>query len=128
MKQTCLLLMAFAICLTASAQTRYLDEVFSDVTVTSDIVYGTNITVLPALNSQPPAAQPLVLDLYEPAGDTETERPLLLYFHTGNFLPQYINQSGLGTKTDSCAVEICTRYAKMGYVVASVDYRLGYNP
>ena len=96
MKQTCLLLMAFAICLTASAQTRYLDEVFSDVTVTSDIVYGTNITVLPALNSQPPAAQPLVLDLYEPAGDTESERPLLLYFHTGNFLPQYINQSGLG--------------------------------
>ena len=128
MKQTCLLLMAFAICLTASAQTRYLDEVFSDVTVTSDIVYGTNITVLPALTSDPPAAQPLVLDLYEPAGDTETERPLLLYFHTGNFLPQYINQSGLGTKTDSCAVEICTRYAKMGYVVASVDYRLGYNP
>ena len=128
MKQTCLLLMAFAICLTASAQTRYLDEVFSDVTVTSDIVYGSNITVLPALQGQPPAAEPLILDLYEPAGDTETERPVLLYFHTGNFLPQYINQSGLGTRTDSCAVEICTRYAKMGYVVASVDYRLGYNP
>lgn len=128
MKQTCLLLMAFAICLSASAQTRYLDEVFSDVTVTSDIVYGSNITVLPALQGLPPAAESLILDLYEPAGDTETERPLLLYFHTGNFLPQYINQSGLGTKTDSCAVEICTRYAKMGYVVASVDYRLGYNP
>ena len=46
MKQTCLLLAAFAICLTAGAQTRYLDEVFSDVTVTSDIQYGTNITVI----------------------------------------------------------------------------------
>ena len=128
MKQTCLFLAFLAFCFVADAQTRYLDEVFSDVTVTSDIQYGTNISVLPALQGMPPAPQPLVLDLYEPTGDVETDRPLLLYFHTGNFLPTYINQSGLGTKTDSCAVEICTRYAKMGYVVASVDYRLGYNP
>ena len=128
MKQTCLLMAAFAICMTAGAQTRYLDEVFSDVNVTSNIQYGTNVTVITALQGQPPAAQPLVLDLYEPAGDTETDRPLLLYFHTGNFLPQYINGSPLGTKTDSSSVEICTRYAKMGYVVASVDYRVGWNP
>ncbi len=128
MKQTCLLLAAFAICLTAGAQTRYLDEVFSDVTVTSDIQYGTNITVITALQGLPPAPQPLVLDLYEPTGDTETDRPVLLYFHTGNFLPPYVNGSPQGTKTDSTAVEICTRYAKMGYVVASVDYRLGWNP
>ena len=122
MKQTCLLMAAFAICMTAGAQTRYLDEVFSDVDVTSNIQYGTNVTVITALQGQPPAAQPLVLDLYEPAGDTETDRPLLLYFHTGNFLPQYVNGSPLGTKTDSSSVEICTRYAKMGYVVASVGY------
>ena len=128
MKQTCLLMAAFAIFLTAGAQTRYLDEVFSDVTVTSDIQYGTNVTVITALQGLPPAAQPLVLDLYEPTGDTETERPLLLYFHTGNFLPIYVNGSPQGTKTDSTAVEICTRYAKMGYVVASVDYRVGWNP
>jgi acetyl esterase/lipase len=128
MKQTCLLVAAFAICLTASAQTRYLNEVFSDVNVTSNIQYGTNITVITALQGLAPAPQPLMLDLYEPAGDTETDRPLLLYFHTGNFLPQYVSGSPLGTKTDSATVEICTRYAKMGYVVASVDYRLGWNP
>ena len=110
------------------AQTRYLDEVFDDVTVTSDINYGQNITVIPALQGQPPAMQPLMLDLYEPTGDTETERPLLLFFHTGNFLPPFINGGALGTKTDNFAVEMCTRYAKMGYVVASVDYRLGWNP
>ena len=84
MKQTCLLLAAFLVCLTAGAQTRYLDEVFSDVTVTSDIQYGTNITVITALQGLPPAPQPLVLDLYEPTGDTETSRPLLMMFHTGN--------------------------------------------
>ena len=52
------------------------------------------------------------------------ERPLLLYFHTGNFLPQYANGSAVGKKNDSCAVAICTEFAKKGYVVASCDYRI----
>ena len=126
-----LVLLALAACcavVTTTAQTRYLDEVFSSVQVTSNVVYGQNITVLTALQGLPPAPQNLLMDVYQPVGDTETDRPLLLYFHTGNFLPQYMNGSPLGTKTDSAAVEICTRYAKMGYVVASVDYRLGWNP
>ena len=110
------------------AQVRYLNEVFSDVEITSNVVYGENVTVLPLLQGAAPAAQPLVCDIYEPAGDTETARPLIVYIHTGNFLPQYLNQSAVGTKTDSCAVELCTRYAKMGYVVASIDYRAGWNP
>jgi len=110
------------------AQTRYLDPVFDEVNVTSDVVYGSNITVLPAMQGAPPMEQPLLLDIYEPAGDTETDRPVLLYFHTGNFLPPFINGSPLGTKSDNTAIEICTRYAQKGYVVASVDYRLGWNP
>ena len=110
------------------AQVRYLNEVFTDVNVTTDVVYGTNVTVLPLLQGAPPAAQPLVCDIYEPAGDTEVDRPLIIYIHTGNFLPQYLNGSAVGTKNDSCAVELCSRYAKMGYVVASIDYRAGWNP
>ena len=110
------------------AQVRYLNEVFSDVNVTSDILYGTNVTVAPLLQGGAPAAQPLLCDIYEPAGDTETNRPLIIYIHTGNFLPQYLNGSAVGTKTDSVAVELCSRYAKMGYVVASIDYRAGWNP
>ena len=110
------------------AQVRYLNEVFSDVNVTSDILYGTNATVAPLLQGGAPAAQPLLCDIYEPAGDTETDRPLIIYIHTGNFLPQYLNGSAVGTKTDSVAVELCSRYAKMGYVVASIDYRAGWNP
>ena len=112
----------------AQAQTRYLDEIFEDVDVTSDVVYGENITVITALQSLPPMPQDLLMDIYEPAGDTETNRPLLLYFHTGNFLPPFVNGSALGTKTDNSVVEMCTRYAKKGYVVAAVDYRLGWNP
>ncbi len=126
-----LLLSALAVCLAVlqvNAQTRYLDEVFEEVTVTTDVVYGQNITVITALQGLPPMMEDLKCDIYEPTGDTETERPLLLIFHTGNFLPPYVNGSAQGTKSDNWEVEMATRYAKMGYVVASCDYRLGWNP
>jgi len=126
-----LLFSALAVCLAVlqvNAQTRYLDEVFDEVTVTTDVVYGQNITVITALQGLPPMMEDLKCDIYEPTGDTETERPLLLIFHTGNFLPPYVNGGALGTKSDNWEVEMATRYAKMGYVVASCDYRLGWNP
>lgn len=113
---------------TLSAQVRYIDEIFDDVTVTSNVQYAANITVITTLQGLPPMAMPQLMDVYEPAVDTETERPLIIYMHTGNFLPAFANGSPLGNKDDSCAVEICTRFAKMGYVVASIDYRLGWNP
>jgi poly(3-hydroxybutyrate) depolymerase len=78
------------------------------------------------LNQAVPEA--LKMDIYQPAGDTETSRPVILYFHTGNFLPYPLNGGTGGTRTDSSVVEICSRFARMGYVVASCDYRLGWNP
>ena len=128
MKKFLTLALGFMAICQMDAQVRYLNEVFTDVNVTTDVLYGQNVTVLPLLQGAPPAAQPLVCDIYEPAGDTETDRPLMIYIHTGNFLPQYLNGSAVGTKSDSVAVELCSRYAKMGYVVASIDYRLGWNP
>jgi Secretion system C-terminal sorting domain/Carboxylesterase family len=124
---TFLMAIAIILCSGASAQ-RYLSEVFSDVTVQSDIIYGVNATVLayPQLGQAIP--QPLMMDIYSPSGDTETSRPLVLYFHTGNFLPTPQNGSPSGTKTDLNVVEMCSRLARMGYVVASCDYRLGWNP
>ena len=38
------------------AQVRYLNEVFTDVNVTTDVVYGTNVTVLPLLQGAPRGA------------------------------------------------------------------------
>ena len=128
MKKFLTLALGFMAICQMDAQVRYLNEVFTDVNVTTDVLYGQNVTVLPLLQGAPPSAQPLVCDIYEPAGDTETDRPLMIYIHTGNFLPQYLNGSAVGTKSDSVAVELCSRYAKMGYVVASIDYRLGWNP
>ena len=127
MKKNLLLTAAFCASLIAnetSAQTRYLDEVFTSVTVSSNVVYGNNLEVLTGV----PVATDLLMDVYEPAGDMLTDRPLILYLTTGSFLPRYINQSATGAKTDSATVEICTRLAKQGYVVAAVDYRKGWNP
>lgn len=128
MKKKLLLTAAFCASLIGhetTAQTRYLDaDFFSSVTVTSNVVYGNNLGVLTGA----PVAEDLLMDVYEPSGDVATDRPLILYLTTGSFLPRYINQSATGSKTDSATVEICTRLAKQGYVVAAVDYRKGWNP
>jgi hypothetical protein len=107
---------------------RYVDEIFTDVTVTSDVTYAANVTVITTLQGLPPMALPQNMDVYTPTGDTDTNRPLIVYLHTGNFLPKYLNGGATGDRDDNCAVEICSRFARMGYVVASIDYRLGWNP
>jgi poly(3-hydroxybutyrate) depolymerase len=124
---TCLMALAMLVYSGSSAQ-RYLTEVFTDVDVQSDIPYGVNATVILYAQLGQAVPQPLVMDIYSPSGDTETNRPVILYFHTGNFLPTPQNGSPSGTKTDLNVVEMCTRLARMGYVVASCDYRMGWNP
>ncbi len=128
MKKNLTLLILFFVAIGLTAQDRYLDEVFADVEVTADVVYAVNATVLqlPLVGEAVPI--PLTMDVYEPAGDTETSRPLVLVFHTGNFLPNMLNGQISGTKRDSSVVEICNLFARRGYVAASVDYRTGWNP
>ncbi|MGD1845167.1 MAG: alpha/beta hydrolase, partial [Salibacteraceae bacterium] len=100
---------------TLTAQTdcsngRYGQELFSNVTVTSDIVYGNN---LPLSN----LAEDLMLDIYEPQGDTDNNRPLVIVAHGGSFVG--------GSKDGVDVVPICEDLAKRGFVVASISYRLG---
>lgn len=103
---------------------RYLDEMFTEVSVTSDVTYGSNIGII----TQAPALEDLKLDIYEPVGDTVTNRPVVLLLHTGTFLPAVVNGQATGDKTDNALVELCTRLAKKGYVAVSANYRLGWNP
>lgn len=70
----------------------------------------------------------LKMDVYEPANDSKTDRPVVIYVHTGNFLPPVLNGSPLGDKADPVAVELCERWAKRGFVAVSHNYRLGWNP
>jgi acetyl esterase/lipase len=91
------------------APLRYRDEVFASVTKTGDLVYGN------AVNEQG-NAQDLVLDLYEPTGDTVDARPAIVWIHGGGF-------SG-GSKTSAEIVEQANLFAKKGYVTVSISYRL----
>jgi hypothetical protein len=72
----------------------------------------------------------LKMDVYMPniSVDSETNRPVIIYVHTGNFLPPVINGSYGGSKEDSSAVELCMRWAKRGFVVVAPNYRHGWNP
>jgi hypothetical protein len=133
MKQFKLLLFfCLAFVISASAQRRYFDEVFSSVKVTESVTYGVNATVL--YLSPPPNGlgqaipEALRCDIYEPEGDTETARPLVIMLHSGNFLPPLVNGGCTGTRKDASDVEMAKRLARMGYVVACADYRLGWNP
>lgn len=100
----------------ASAQTRidttrgrYYRPIFPNVTVTRAVQFGS------AVNSAG-ATQTLLLDLYQPTGDTVRRRPLIIFGHQGGFVS--------GTRDEQYMVDICTQFAKLGYVTASIDYRL----
>jgi len=132
--KTVFTLMIALLAFQVNAQKRYLDPVFDDVQVSGLDFAGTNFTVLgwifAAAGGQQgnTIRQPLAFQTYMPEGDTADDRPLVIYLHTGNFFPFPQNGSCGGTIADSTNVEIATRLAKMGYVVASADYRLGWLP
>ena len=94
------------------ADGRYWNEVFSNFTLQSDIVYGQNVNA----NGQ---NQQLKFDLYTPTGDAATDRPLVIMAHGGSFIG--------GDKTQAEVTQFCKALAKRGYVCASIQYRIGLN-
>ena len=62
------------------SQTRYLEEVFCDIEMMSDVVYGNNVSILPVLQGGVPAAEDLEMDIYMPAGDIATDRPVAVSY------------------------------------------------
>ena len=83
---------------------RYETEIFNSVTVTevnySD-VYNDDRHLI---------------DIYTPNGDTEINRPLIIFAHGGSFMG--------GEKDLTDCVDFCSSFAKKGYVTASANYRL----
>lgn len=92
---------------------RYSTNIFSTVDVTSDVMYGQNVSA----NGN---TTDLLLDVYEPNGDTETARPLIIWTHGGSFIG--------GSKTDGDVVAWSNDFAEKGFVCASINYRLGMLP
>lgn len=130
MRQFNFLLILLVCCLVNGLQaqdTRYVDPIFPVVQKQTNVIYGTNISVL-TMNNGDPDTIPLVMDVYTPVGDVVTERPVVIYFHTGSFIPPYFGGGITGSKGDSTVVEVCTRLAKRGYVAIAATYRAGWLP
>ena len=91
----------------APSRGRYLGPVFDEVEIERDIVYRTTENV-------DGDTVDLALDIYQPAGDTAARRPVIVFMHGGYFV--------FGDKADIYGYG--EDYARMGYVVVSVQYRL----
>lgn len=92
---------------------RYQDTIFHHVTI-STAKFGTATPY--GLLAQP---QDLYLDFYEPTGDTLTKRPLIVFQFGGGFT--------IGWRSEPVIPQFCDYFAKCGYTVATIDYRIGLN-
>ena len=103
---------------TASAQSRYVDEVFTNaqLTVLPNVAYGYNFSQYVPATMGGPMVIPMYADVYMPdtAVDSETARPVVIIFHTGSFLPKGL-ASPMGDRKDSAVVEIAKRFARRGF-------------
>ena len=116
---------------------RYQHEIFDSVEVKSNLVYG---KALGYWTSSPYSDEPYIvtlgkgiiktfkddqpldlkLDLYFSRTDTLKKKPLVMLIHGGAFY--------IGSKESACEQALAFALAKRGYIVASIDYRLGFKP
>ncbi len=108
---TIALCLMFAIQATASdcSNDRYIKPVFSSVDITKDVKY--------ARKKQSDGQYiDLKYDVYQPHGDTASQRPIMLLIHGGAYLKLLDHNS-------PDIVLMCDYFAKRGYVAVSLDYR-----
>lgn len=114
---------------------RYQKEIFSNVEVKSDLLYGkakglwtrspysddpyiTTLSKGLVKTFKDLELLDLKLDIYYPKTDIFKSRPLVMLIHGGAFY--------IGSKESACEQALATSLAKCGYLVASIDYRLGF--
>lgn len=97
---------------------RYFEAVFHEISMEADVVYG-NAPALnpPYFNENSTSPQDLLMDIFQPVGDTLEYRAVIICAHSGAFLT--------GTKEAEDMVAFCDSMAHRGYVTASIEYRLG---
>lgn len=114
---------------------RYHDEIFPNIEVKSDLLYGkargywthspysdepyiTTLSKGLIKTFNDPELLDLKLDVYYPKTDLFKNRPAVMLIHGGAFY--------IGSKESACERSLATALAKRGYLVASIDYRLGF--
>ena len=114
---------------------RYQEEIFPNIEVKSDLVYAkakgywthspysdepyiTTLSkgLIKSFNDR--TLLDLKLDVYYPKTDLFKNRPAVMLIHGGAFY--------IGSKESACERALATTLAKRGYLVASIDYRLGF--
>src|SRR5690242_2770308 len=91
------------------APIRYRDVIFPTLTVTPALTYG-------SAPDQSGNSVALTLDMYRPAGDTQTGRPAIVLVHGGGF--------SAGNSHNGAVVTMAKGFAQRGYVAVSINYRL----
>ena len=110
MKRTLTIIFLFLYSYTFSqCNGRYQNSIFSNVDTIKDVnysdIFNDNFHKM---------------DIYMPSGDTEVNRPLIIFIHGGSYIG--------GDKSGPDCVDFCETFAKKGYVTASVNYRLASDP
>lgn len=95
---------------------RYRDPIFADALLIEGIPFGMGDVVVDTITSTSVIKQPLQMDVYQPLGDLQTKRPVIVWAFGGAFV--------FGARVSPDIVELCRRYARLGYVCVSIDYRL----
>lgn len=105
-----------------------IDSIFFDVIVTlvlltpsmsgvaQDVRVRREIPYCQAMYPGEDKMKNICFDFYEPAGDSNTLRPLVITLFGGGFV--------VGSRDYEDMVEWCNRFAENGYAAASIDYRL----
>jgi dienelactone hydrolase len=114
---------------------RYKKEIYSNIEIKSDLLYARakGLWTRSPYSDDPyievlgkglvksfndPEMMNLNLDIYYPKTDIFKSRPLVMLIHGGAFY--------VGSKESAAESSLATSLAKSGYVVASIDYRLGF--
>ena len=107
-------ILVLGICLTRSGDagsSLFIDPIYA-VKVTNDVVYATA-----QVQSPTPGEKSLLLDLYEPEGNSAPRlRPGFVVIHGGGL--------ARGDKRTENMVELCREFAARGYLCVSINYRL----
>ncbi|MFN8294877.1 MAG: T9SS type A sorting domain-containing protein [Chitinophagales bacterium] len=88
---------------------RYINKIFSQTIRTKNITYSTAKNAAGNM-------QAVLMDVFEPVGDTASLRPLVVFEHGGAYWT--------GTKDYQSQIAMGEDFAKRGYVVSSATYRL----
>lgn len=104
-----LLIVFYLVSSQISAQ-RFLSETFTAFDTISNIQYGMAVN-MKGENEK------LLLDFYAPKNDVMKKRPLVVFVHGGGFTH--------GDKATGYPMTFTEGFIKRGYIVASINYRLG---